>query len=124
MAPKDKNPFSKFRMALRLSNIETRNHPSWKAKQTKVCACASDQAFWFECNFKLEDEQRPFLVTPEIASLIVQDIKLVVLRLTTDRQGNLSLWPIPPVPEEGEENTWNHSQRLLLHGTNLDPFDV
>ena len=52
------------------------------------------------------------MVTPEIASLIVQDIKLVVLRLTIDRQGNLSLWPVPPEPEAGEENTWNNSQRI------------
>ena len=52
------------------------------------------------------------MVTPEIASLIVQDIKLVILRLTIDRQGNLSLWPVPPLPAEGEDNTWNHSQRL------------
>ena len=118
MAPKEQNPFSKFRMASdSLTNIETEklitHVPVGKPNKQKFVRVHPDQAFWFECAIlKLEDEQRPFLVTPEIASLIVQDIKLVVLRLTIDRQGNLSLWPIPPVPKEGEENTWNHSQRL------------
>ena len=111
MALKEQNPFSKFRMAsASLTNVETEklitHVPVGKPNKQKFVRVHPDQAFWFECAIlKLEDEQRPFLVTPEIASLIVQDIKLVVLRLTTDRQGNLSLWPIPPVPEEGEENT-------------------
>ena len=92
MAPKDKNPFSKFRMAsARLTNIETEklitHVPVGKPNKQKFVRVHPDQAFWFECAIlKLEDEQRPFLVTPEIASLIVQDIKLVVLRLTIDRQ--------------------------------------
>ena len=117
MAPKEQNPFSKFRMASdSLTNIETEklitHVPVGKPNKQKFVRVHPDQAFWFECAIlKLEDEQRTFLVTPEIASLIVQDIKLVVLRLTIDRQSNLSLWPIPPEPKEGEENTWNYSQR-------------
>ena len=130
MAPKGKNPFSKLRLSSdSLTNIDTEklitHIPVGKPNKQKFVRVHPDQAFWFECAIlKLEDEQRPFLVIPEIASLIVQDIKLVILRLTIDRQGNLSLWPTPPFPEEGEENTWNHSQRLAAslaeqHGIRL-----
>ncbi len=62
---------------------------------------------------KLEDDDRPYLLSPNIASLVGQDLKIVSLRLTIDRQGNLSLWMVPPIPENGAENTWNSTHRQI-----------
>ena len=44
---------------------------------------------------------------------VAQDIKLVTLQLSIDRQGNVFLWPVPPVPEDGNDNSWNQSQREI-----------
>ena len=114
MAPKEQNPFSKFRMAsASLTNVETEklitHVPVGKPNKQKFVRVHPDQAFWFECAIlKLEDEQRPFLVTPEIASLIVQDIKLAVFVCNRSPRQSFSH---TTGAEEGEENTWNHSQR-------------
>ena len=32
-------------------------------------------------------------------------------RAQIDRQGNIFLWPVPPIPEDGNDNPWNQSQR-------------
>ena len=45
-----------------------------------------------------------FLLSPEIAQAIAKDVKRITLKLAIDRQGNLFLWPVPPVPEEGNDN--------------------
>ena len=80
-----------------------------KQQFVRVCRKESGQ---FECAIlKLEDDDRPYLVLPEIAHMIISDIKKVTLKLTMDRQGNVLLWPIPTRPVEGNDNIWNETQR-------------
>ena len=61
MAPKEQNPFSKFRMASdSLANVETEklitHVPVGKPNKQKFVRVHPDQAFWFECAIlKLED---------------------------------------------------------------------
>ena len=62
---------------------------------------------------KVSIDEKLFLISPNIASAVAQDIKLVILQLSIDRQGNVSLWPVPPVPEDGNDNSWNQSQREI-----------
>ena len=116
---KEKTDFSKFRLPtsslgspvarkvlLRVPVIK----PS-KQKYVRVCP---DGNYHFECAIlKLEDDERPYLISPNIASVVAQDIKPVILKLGIDRQSNIFLWPIPPAPEEASENTWNQSQRQV-----------
>jgi hypothetical protein len=61
----------------------------------------------------LAGDDRPYIVDPSVAHLVVHDMKHVQLRLGIDRQGNLFLWPIPLPPAEGSENLWNQSQRQI-----------
>ncbi len=61
--------------------------------------------------FILEGDERPYMVTQPIFETYPYDMKLVDLRLTIDRQGNLIFWPVPQPPAEGRENLWNFSQR-------------
>ena len=51
------------------------------------------------------------MLAPEIAQTIAKDAKRVTLKLAIDRQGNIFLWPVPPIPEDGNDNPWNQSQR-------------
>ena len=44
---------------------------------------------------------------------MAQDIKIVQLRLAVDQQTNVFLWPMPPIPEDGNYDTWNQSQRQI-----------
>jgi hypothetical protein len=62
---------------------------------------------------KLEDEEKPYLISESLRSKLAQDVKIIILHLSIDRQGNIFLWPVPPIPIEGNENTWNQSQRQI-----------
>ena len=71
-----------------------------------------DRDYHFDCAvLNLEGEDRPFLLSPQGAQGIAKDAKRVTLKLAIDRQSNLFLWPVPPIPEEGTDNPWNQSQR-------------
>ena len=64
---------------------------------------------------KMEDDDRPFLVVPEMHKALGEEIKYVDLRLAIDRQGNFFLWPVPPTQNTGSENTWNVTQRDIAN---------
>ena len=60
---------------------------------------------------KMEDDERPFLVVPGMCQILGEEIKLVDLRLSMDRQGNFFLWPVPLAHTIGIKNMWNDSHR-------------
>lgn len=65
------------------------------------------------CLLKLDTDQRPYLVAPEVSHLIGIDIKSVCLRLAIDRQGNVSLWPVPREASGGNDSNWHLSHRQI-----------
>ena len=62
---------------------------------------------------RVHPDDRPYLISPDIAHTVAQDIKQVILKLAIDRQGNIFLWPVPPRQEDGNENIWNQSHREI-----------
>ena len=117
----DKKPgkidFSKFRVSINNTDLPTSKKvilhvPVGKPGRQKYVRVNPDSDNKLDCaTLKLEDEERKYLVTPHIVQAIIQDVKFVILSLAIDRQGNLFLWEVPPIPVEGRENIWNQSQR-------------
>ena len=109
--------FSKFKISSGSSDMPIARKiilhvPVTKPAKQRYVRVQRDNQYHFECAvLNLEGEERPFLLSPEIAQAIAKDAKRVTLKLAIDRQGNLFLWPVPPVPEEGNDNPWNQSQR-------------
>jgi hypothetical protein len=114
-----KTDFSKFRISANSSGLPVAQKilmhvPVGKPSKQRYVRVHSDNKYRLECAIlKLEDDERPYLIAPHIASAVAQDIKLVILQLSIDKQGNVFLWPVPPVPEEGNDNSWNQSQREI-----------
>ena len=114
-----KTDFSKFKIsnhgaALPVAQKVITHVPVSKPGKHQFVRVSTDPEHRLDCAIlKLEDDDRPYLLSPNIASLVGQDLKIVSLRLTIDRQGNLSLWMVPPIPENGAENTWNSTQRQV-----------
>jgi hypothetical protein len=116
---KGKKDFSKFRISTRGSGLTVAQKvlthvpvaKPGKQRFVRVHSAAENQ---LECAIlKLEDDEQPFLVAPNIATMVAQDMKPAILRLSVDRQGNLFLWPVPPLPADGNDNSWNQSQRQI-----------
>jgi hypothetical protein len=114
-----KTDFSNFRISANNSGLPVAQKvlmhvPVGKPGKQRYVRVHHDNKYRLECAIlKLEDDERPFLISPNIASAVAQDIKLVTLQLSIDRQGNVFLWPVPPVPEDGNDNSWNQSQREI-----------
>ena len=114
-----KTDFSKFRISANSSGLPVAQKilmhvPVGKPSKQRYVRVHSDNKYRLECaTLKLEEDEKPFLISPNIASAVAQDIKLVTLQLSIDRQGNVFLWPVPPVPEDGNDNSWNQSQREI-----------
>ena len=117
----DKKPgkidFSKFRISFNNSDFPIARKviirvPVCKPSKQRYVRVHPDSKYRLECAIlKLEDDERPYLISPHIASAVAQDIKLVILQLSIDKQANIFLWPVPPIPEDGNDNSWNQSQR-------------
>jgi hypothetical protein len=116
---KGKKDFSKFRISTHGSGLPVAQKvltrvPVGKPNKQQFVKVHPDTEHQLECALiKLDDDDQPFLVAPRIASMVAQDIKLVNLRLAIDRQGNVLLWAVPPMPEDGNDNPWNQSQRQI-----------
>ncbi len=114
---KGKLDFSKFKISSSSSDMPVARKlilhvPVTKAAKQRYVRVHREKEYHFECRLlNLEAEDRPFLLSPEIAQAIAKDAKRVTLKLAIDRQGNIFLWPVPPMPEEGNDNPWNQSQR-------------
>jgi hypothetical protein len=52
-----------------------------------------------------------FLLTPQLAAALPGDAKIVDMRTSITRRGDIFLWPVPVPSEDGRENVWNASQR-------------
>ena len=111
--------FSKFRVSVSSSDLPIAEKvllhvPTRKpSKQTFVRVHPDKEYHYDAALLKLESEEKPYLVSQSVVNVIAQDVKIVVLHLAIDRQGNIFLWPVPPKPIEGNENTWNQSQRQI-----------
>lgn len=119
-SPKNGNgnlDFSKFKISSGSSDLPVARKlilhvPVTKAAKQRYVRVHRDKGYHFECALlNLEGEDRPFLLSPEIAQTIAKDAKRAILKLAIDRQGNIFLWPVPPIPEDGNDNPWNQSQR-------------
>lgn len=112
-----KTDFSKFRIPTGSSDSAVAKKvlihvPVGKPSKQKFVRVHQDESYHFECALlRIEDDERPYLISPDIAHAVAQDMKQVILKLAIDRQGNIFLWPVPPRQEDGNENTWNQSQR-------------
>jgi len=114
-----KMDFSKFKIsnngsALPVTQKVITRVPVSKPGKQQFVRVSTDAEHALDCAIlTLEGDDSPYLLSPSIASLVAQDLKIVCLRLTIDRQGNVSLWPVPPMPDDGVENTWNSTQRQV-----------
>ena len=114
-----KTDFSKFRLPTNSPGMPVAQKvlthvPVGKPSKQKFVRVHPDKSYHFECALlKLEDDDRPYLISPDIAHTVGQDIKQVILKLAIDRQGNIFLWPVPPRQEDGNENIRNQSQREI-----------
>ena len=114
-----KTDFSKFRISANNSGLPVAQKvlmhvPVDKPGKQRYVRVHTDNNFRLECaTLKLEGDERFYLIAPHIGSAVAQDLKLVTLKLSIDRQGNVFLWPVPPAPEDGNENSWNQSQRQI-----------
>jgi len=114
-----KTDFSKFRISANNSGLPVAQKilihvPVCKPNKQRYVRVNPDNNYKLDCAIlSLEDEDRPYLVAPHIINVVAQDMKLVTLQLSIDRQGNVFLWPVPPVPDEGNDNIWNQSQRQI-----------
>lgn len=114
-----KMDFSKFKIAnngaaLPVTQRVITRVPVSKPGKQQFVRISTDPEHTLDCAIlTLEGDDSPYLLSPSIASLVAQDLKIVCLRLTIDRQGNVSLWPVPPIPDDGAENTWNSTQRQV-----------
>ena len=114
-----KTDFSKFRLPTNSPGMPVAQKvlihvPVGKPSNQKFVRVHPDESNHFEgALLKIEDDDRPYLISPNIAHAVAQDIKRVILKLAIDRQGNIFLWPVPPRQEEGRENIWNQSHREI-----------
>lgn len=88
--------------------------PVRKPGKQSFVRCHPSPAYRAECGLlTLDGDDRPFIVDPSVVHLVSGDLKTVQLRVATDRQGNISLWPVPLPPIDGAENSWNLSHRQI-----------
>jgi hypothetical protein len=60
---------------------------------------------------ELKQEGETYLVMPGVAEALPGETKRVMLRLTVNRQGSVSFWPVPEPQLDGRDNHWNVSAR-------------
>jgi len=119
MNSKGKTDFSKFRLPTNSPGMPVAQKvlthvPVGKPSKQKFVRVHPDESYHFECALlKLEDDDRPYLISPDIAHAVAQDLKQKILKLAIDRQGNIFLWAVPPRQEDGNENIWNQSHREI-----------
>jgi hypothetical protein len=60
----------------------------------------------------MKDEGEHYLLHPSVARAISEDEwRRVTIYVVVDRQGQVSLWPIPQPPAEGKDNMWHKTAR-------------
>lgn len=97
--------------------------PVRKPGKQEFVRVSTDPEFGLDCGLlTLETDPRPYLVLPDIAHAMLNDVKLVKLRLGITRQNTLFLWPVPQFPraDEAAENTWNRTHREIANRAEKD----
>ena len=91
--------FSKFKISSGSSDMPIARKiilhvPVSKPAKQRYVRVQRDRDYHFDCAvLNLEGEDRPFLLSPQVAQGIAKDAKRVTLKLAIDRQSNLFLWP-------------------------------
>ena len=84
--------------------------PVGKPKKAQFFRIHSSADMTFKAMLLEQKETREsYLVMPDVASQISELVKPVQLLLAIDRQGNVSLVPIPHPGEDGTRNPWHES---------------
>jgi hypothetical protein len=61
---------------------------------------------------ELKEERETYGVTPEMASQLGSDVRLVMMRTCINRMGHVFLWPLALPAGDGRTNSWHHSARM------------
>jgi hypothetical protein len=61
---------------------------------------------------EMDNERETYIVEPAVAAVLAGDVRTVVLSLSVSRQGAWFLWPVPQLPLDGRDNSWNQSARV------------
>jgi hypothetical protein len=88
--------------------------PVRKPGKQEFVRVSTDPEFRLDCGLLvLESDPRPYLVLPDVAPFMTNELKFAQLRLTITRQNNVFLWPVPQLPkvDGGTDNTWNRTHR-------------
>jgi len=71
-----------------------------------------DEAFRAPYAFiELKDDREHYLVVPSIAVAVTTEIVMKMLYTTINRQGTVTLWPVPLPTADRRVNEWHRSQR-------------
>jgi hypothetical protein len=62
---------------------------------------------------RTETDGETYIVSPEIAAAMPDEIKYVRLTTCVNRQGDPFLWPVPLPDEHGRDNDWYSSARTI-----------
>ncbi|MFV8817148.1 hypothetical protein [Haliea sp. E17] len=58
---------------------------------------------------ELKEERETYLIAPQLVSTLGDEVSRKVLRVTMNRQGVLTLWPIKLPGADGRLDNWSHS---------------
>ena len=85
-----------------------------KPHKEEFVRCHPGEEYRISCGiYEPKDEERTYLIAPDIAHLFGNSVKHVSLRLGMNRQGKAFLWPVPLPPEEGRENQYHQTHREI-----------
>jgi len=69
-----------------------------------------DAAFRMPCAIiELKDDREHYLVTADIVSAVATEVVMKTVFITINRQGVVSLWPVPLPTPDGRVNDWHRS---------------
>ena len=81
-----------------------------KPHKEEFVRCHPGEEYRISCGiYEPKDEERTYLIAPDIAHLFGTSVKHVSLRLGMNRQGKAFLWPVPLPPEEGREHQYHQT---------------
>jgi hypothetical protein len=69
---------------------------------------------------ELKEERETYLVIPEVAHALPGETRTVILRLATNRQGAVFLWPVKEPGLDGREDSWGRSARAAASKAETD----
>lgn len=71
---------------------------------------------------ELKEERQFYILTPEIAEQVPGDFMLKHLSLCVSRQGNLFLWPLPVVSQDGRAPLGWHESAIAAHKNAIESW--